>query len=182
MPLARISLTLSGHPSLSSIAPDRSFMLHFVSVQSCCRSVLSGRPTLARPRGVFHRSSSLMSSSLLLQQCSACLVRLTWMVFEMGGRWSYSRRFMGYCLQDLFNTPRSILVRFLSSFSSRRLVSVHVVHPYSSIDMFAAWKKLSFILSGRSDFHMTDNLSIAVHTFASRIQMSFSVDETLVPM
>ena len=27
-----------------------------------------------------------MSSSLLLQQCPACLVRLTWIVFVMGGR------------------------------------------------------------------------------------------------
>ena len=26
-----------------------------------------------------------MSSSLLLQQCPACLVRLTWIVFVMGG-------------------------------------------------------------------------------------------------
>ena len=28
-----------------------------------------------------------MSSSLLLQQCPAYLVRLTWMVFEIGGKW-----------------------------------------------------------------------------------------------
>ena len=27
-----------------------------------------------------------MSSSLLFQQCPACLVRLTWIVFVMGGR------------------------------------------------------------------------------------------------
>ena len=27
-----------------------------------------------------------MSSSLLLQQCSVCMVRLTWIVFVMGGR------------------------------------------------------------------------------------------------
>ena len=26
----------------------------------------------------------------LLQQCSSCLVRLTWIVFVMGGRWPYS--------------------------------------------------------------------------------------------
>ncbi len=31
------------------------------------------------------------------------------------------------------------------------LVSVHVVHPYSSIDTTTAWKKLHFILSVRSD-------------------------------
>ena len=36
---------------------------------------------------VIHRSISLMSSSLLLQPCPACLVRLTWIVFVMGGRW-----------------------------------------------------------------------------------------------
>ena len=36
-----------------------------------------------------HRSTSLMSSSLLLQPCPACLVRLTWIVFVMGGRWQY---------------------------------------------------------------------------------------------
>ena len=36
-----------------------------------------------------------------------------------------------------------------------------MVHPYSSIDMTAAWIKLCFILSVRSDFHMTDSLLIA---------------------
>ena len=43
-----------------------------------------------------------MSSSLLLQQCPACLVRLTLMVFVMGGRRPYSCCFVGCCLQDLF--------------------------------------------------------------------------------
>ena len=60
------------------------------------------------------------------------------------------------------------------------LVSVYVVHPYSSIDSTAAWKKRRFILFVRSDFHMTDRLSIAVHAFASRVLTSFSVDETLL--
>ena len=44
----------------------------------------------ARPYVGVHRSTSLMSSSLLLQQCPAFLVRLTWIVFVMGGRWTYS--------------------------------------------------------------------------------------------
>ena len=60
-------------------------------------------------------------------------------------------------------------------------VSVQVVHPYSSIDTTAAWKKLRIILSVRSDFHMIDSLSIAVHAFVSRVSISFSVDETLLP-
>ena len=61
------------------------------------------------------------------------------------------------------------------------LHSVHVVHPYISIDMTAAWKKLCFILSVSSDFHMTDSLLIAVHAFVSRVMMSVPVDETLLP-
>ena len=31
-------------------------------------------------------------------------------------------------------------------------ICIHVVHPYSSIDVTAAWKRLRFILSVRSDF------------------------------
>ena len=61
------------------------------------------------------------------------------------------------------------------------LVSVHVVHPYSSIETTTAWKKLRFILSIKSDFQMTESLSIALHTFVSHVSMSFSVDETLLP-
>ena len=38
-----------------------------------------------------------------------------------------------------------------------------------------------FILSVRSDFHMSDGQLIAVHTFASRVLMSVSVDESLLP-
>ena len=61
------------------------------------------------------------------------------------------------------------------------MVSIHVVHPYSSIDTTAARKKLRFILSVRSDFHITDSRSIAVHAFVNRVSMSFSVDDTLLP-
>ena len=54
------------------------------------------------------------------------------------------------------------------------------MHPYSSIDTTAAWKKLRFILSVRCDLHMTDRLSIAVHAFVSRESMSVSVVETVL--
>ena len=55
------------------------------------------------------------------------------------------------------------------------------MHPYSSIDSIAAWKKLRFILSVGSDLHMTDNLLKAIHAFVSRVSISVSVDKTLLP-
>ena len=108
VPLARISLNLSRHFSLSFIASGRSSGLHPVSSHSCCIYVQAGRPAFARPYVGVHRSTSLMSSSLHLQQCPACLVRLTWIVFVMGGRWPYSWCFVGCCRQDLFNIARNI--------------------------------------------------------------------------
>ena len=47
-----------------------------------------------------HRSTSLTSSSLLLQQCPACLVRLTCIVFMMGGKCPYSWCLVGCCHQN----------------------------------------------------------------------------------
>ena len=101
-PPARISLTLSRHFSLSFIASGRSSGLHPVSSHSCCMYVRAGRPTLAHPYVGVHRSTSLMSSSLLLQQCPACLVRRTCIVFVMGGKCPYSWSLVGCCRQDLF--------------------------------------------------------------------------------
>ena len=86
------------------------------------------------------------------------------MVLEMAGWWPYSC-FIGCCFQDFFTITCSILVQLPSSFFSICAVSVHVVHPYSRIDMTAAWKKLRFILLNRFYFHMTDDLSIAVQFF-----------------
>ena len=75
--VARISLTLSRHSSLSFIALGRSSGQQPVSSHSCWMYVRAGRPAFARPYVGIHKSTSLMSSSLLLQQCPACLVRLT---------------------------------------------------------------------------------------------------------
>ena len=110
MPPARISLTHSRHFSQSFIASGRSSGLHPISSHSCCMYVQAGHPAFARPYVGVHRSTSLMSSSLLLQQCPSCLVHLTWIVFMTGGRWLYSWCFVGCCLQDLFNIAHSILV------------------------------------------------------------------------
>ena len=110
VPLARISLTLSRQFSLSFIAFGRSSGLHPVYSHSCCMYVRAGRPAFAWPYAGVHRSTSLMSSSLLLQQCPACLVRLTCIVFMMGR----SRRYPAKTITDadyaddialLANTP-----------------------------------------------------------------------------
>ena len=110
VPPARMSLTLSRHFYLLFITYGRSSGLHPVSSQSCCMYVLAGRHAFARSYVGVHRSTSLMSLSLLLQQCPACLVRLAWIVLVMGGGWPYSWCLVGCCRQDLFNIARNILV------------------------------------------------------------------------
>ena len=182
VPLARISLTLSRHFSLSFTASGRSSGLHPVYSHSYCMHVLAGRPAFAQAYVGVHRSTSLMSSSLLLQQCPACLVRLTWIVFLMGDRWSYSCCFGGSVAARTYSILLAIFLCNCRLASSPAVFfSVQVVHPYSSIDTTAAWKKLRFLLSVRFDFHMIDSSSIAVHAFVSRVSMSFSVDKTLFP-
>ena len=54
----------------------------------------------AWPYAGVHRSTS-PSSSLLLQQCPACLAHLTWIVFVMGGSWPYSWCLVGCCQPGL---------------------------------------------------------------------------------
>ena len=44
--------------------------------RAVCISVLAVRPTFARPCELVHKSILLMSSPLLFQQCSTCLVHL----------------------------------------------------------------------------------------------------------
>ena len=83
---------------------------HTVSSHSCWMYVRAGRPAFARPYVGVHRSTSLMSSSLLLQQCPACLVCLIWIVFVIGGRWPYSWCLVGCCRKDLFKIAHSIIL------------------------------------------------------------------------
>ena len=116
----RISLTLSRHPSLSSFALGKSSRLHPVLAHGCCVFVLAGRPTFARPCDGVHSIISLMSSSLLLPQCPACLFRLTWIVFVMSGRWPYN-----CCLWGVASRTCSIqLATFLCNY--RQAFSLYV--------------------------------------------------------
>ena len=132
MPLARISLTLSRHFTISFIASGKSSGLHAVSSHSWCMYVRAGRPAFARPYVGVHRSTSLMSSSLLLQQCSVCLVCLIWIVFVMGGRWPYSWCLVGYCRQDLFNIAcrmlRAILNKSWRQHPTRHKLYIYIYH------------------------------------------------------
>ena len=107
---AQISLTHSLHFSLLLIASGRSSGLHPISSHNYSMYVWASRPAFSRPYVGVHRSTLLMTSSLLLQQCPACLVRLTWIVFVMGGRWRYSWCLVGFCHQDLFSIAHNILV------------------------------------------------------------------------
>ena len=128
---------LSTPISLSSVALRRSSSLHTVSAQSNCILVLAGRPCER-----VYRSTSLMCSSLLLQQCLACLVCLPWIVFVIGGRtatvlWGVASK--TYSIQ---------LAAFLCNCCQAfLLVSVHLMHPYNRIDTTAAWKNVLFYRS-----------------------------------
>ena len=103
-------------------------------------------------------SYEYITSSLLLQQCSACLSRVTWMICEIGGKWPLICYFVGSCLQESFKIGRSIFVLFPSSFSLC-FVSVHGVHLYNSIDTATAKKN-------PVSFHrMIDNLLITFNAY-----------------
>ena len=102
------SLATSPYPS-SPLAGLRGYIT-YPHTLAAVWYVRAGHPAFARPYVGVHRSPSLMSSSLLLQQCPTCLVRLTWIVFVMGGSWLYRWCLMGCCRQVLFNIARNILV------------------------------------------------------------------------
>ena len=74
--------------------------------------------------------TSLMSSSLLLQQCPAFLVRLTWIDFVMRGWRPDSWCFVGCCLQDLFNTLAPSCCIFSTDISELDKI-YSLVHPSS---------------------------------------------------
>ena len=117
-----------------------------------------------------------MSSTLLLKQSPACLVCLTWLVCVIKVKWPYSWCFMGFICSKQFT---AFLCNFYLTFSlSFQLV--HMVQTYSCTDIDTTWQKSRFILSEISDFHMIDNLSIAVHAFPMCMLTLLSVDEILL--
>ena len=149
MPLSQISLSLSRHLSLSFIASDRSLGLHSVSSLSCCMYARAGHLAFTRPYVGVHRSSSLMSSSLLLQQCPAFLVRLTWIVlwWEAGGRidgalWGVASRTYSILLATFLCNCR------LSSSRAILLASKGCIHTAGSTRQLHGRNCVSFYRSG----------------------------------
>ena len=101
---------LATSPYHSSLLAGLQGYIPYPHITAVCMYVRASRPAFAWPYAGVHWSTSLMSSSLLLQQCPACLVRLTCIVFVMGGRWPYSWCLVGCWRQDLFNIALNILV------------------------------------------------------------------------
>ena len=80
-----LALSLSHHPSTSAIALGKSTRRHPVFVPCWWMKIFASQWTLVCLCVGVHKRTSLMSSSLLLQQCHAYLARLEWFV-----RWEVS--------------------------------------------------------------------------------------------
>ena len=92
--IAQSSLILYSHLSLSSITPDRSSRLYPVTTQSRYIQVLPSQPTLTHLWARVHKKMS----HVFILTSPACLVCLTWMIREMGGKFPYSCNFVGVLL------------------------------------------------------------------------------------
>ena len=118
--------------------------------------------------GFFHRTQDVTQKTC----------RRRWMIGRSGERWS---RISVLAAQhdDDDDMQHSFLVPFY--LFSMCFVSVHEVHPYSSMDIGAAWKIFHFILSNRLDFSMTNSLLIAPYIFARHRLTSLLVKVMLLP-
>ena len=73
------------------------------------------------------------------QQYPACLVCLTWMVCEIGGKWPYRCCFVGCCFL-LLKIACNILVLFPSRLLPNLFIKVKVKQPYSCSNTATVWK------------------------------------------
>ena len=102
-PLARISLTLSRHFSLSFIASGRSLGLHPVSSHSCCMYVCTS--ICGGPQEYIAYELVFASPAVSRVSGSSNLYS-----FRDGSKCPYSWCLVECCRQDLFNTALNILV------------------------------------------------------------------------
>ena len=99
----------------------------------------------------------------------------------MGGKWPYISCLVEFCVQNLYITMHRILVLFTSSFFSMHLVSVQVVHPYSSFTQPQLERNPMLFCRRDQIFYMINNLLIVFHTFVTLMLTSFSEDEIWLP-
>ena len=121
-----------GHCSWKALKTAFSVYTELMCVSHCWTAVL-GCPCV-----VVHRRMLLMSLFLLLQQC--LLVCLTWMVSEMGNKWSHNC-FVGCCFQDSFKTIHSIFA-FPMSILTLLLVDEILLPRY--VNYFTDFRSLTF--------------------------------------
>ena len=101
--------SLATHPYRSSLLPGPLGYIPCHRVAVCSFEIVA----LGRPYAGVHWRTSVMSSSLILQQCSACLIRQTLIFFVMGGRWPYRCCFGGVLSPGLV---QKLLGAFLRSY------------------------------------------------------------------
>ena len=101
---AQISLTLSRHFSLSFIASGRSSEPHPVSSNSCWMYVWADCPAFAQPYVGVHRSTSLMSSSLLLQHSFSYELNGTTTFFQQERLWHWITHKGWYVIKQINQT------------------------------------------------------------------------------
>ena len=156
----RICLTLSRHLSLSSITHRRSSMLYPVSAQSCCIYVLAGHPAFVCPYQVVHWSMTLMNSCLLLQERPECLADSFRDGWQVAVYLPLPPGLVQYCSRTCSILLPAFLCNYRQAFSPYvQLASMQFIHiPVSTRPLFE--KKKRFILSVRSDFHMTEGRTL----------------------
>ena len=110
-----------------------------------------------------------LSSSILLEQYPASFVSLTWMVCEMGDKWTYRCCFVGYCFQNFFiHHTASLCSSNLAFCQSALLKSRWCSHTIVLTQLQFGWNPILFYQI--SNFPMVSNLSIAIlHFLCTRI-------------
>ena len=114
-----IIIIMSGHqhgypwPSLDTF-PNRSSLQGYIPYPHITAECMFELVVLLLPGHMWGsiRVHPSWARPLLLQHCPACLVRLTWIVLVIGGRWPYSWCLMGCCRQDLFDIARRCRIKW----------------------------------------------------------------------
>ena len=91
--------------------------------------------------------TSLMSMSLLLLLCPACLIYLTRMGFEMGSKWPYNCCFVRCHFQDLFKTIQNTHTQTYIYICNHIFIYIYIyiyIHTHTQVQ-WKWWDDFSFI-------------------------------------